>query len=49
MCHEQRRFLFALNVGDGSKNGGSTHPSSVSTAHLLRLECAAYRVYTKDA
>lgn len=49
MCHEQRRFLFAINVRDGSKTGGSTHPSSVVTAHLLRLECAAYTFYTKDA
>lgn len=44
-----RRILFAINVGDGSKTGGSTHPLSVGTAHLLRPECAAYTVYAKDA
>lgn len=49
MCHEQRRFLLAINVGDGSKARGSSHPSFVGTAHPLRLEYAAYRVYTKKA
>lgn len=47
--HEQRRFLFAIYVENGKKTGGSTHPSSEGTAHPLGLECAALRVFMKDA